>query len=406
MLNPRRGAAQVSLMWVIALCVISLVTVFFAYTSQQTSAELQASLDKARGDLAQEQRQRGDVNEEFRALSRVTGWDASGNTDIASVQGQIGELAGVFPSVEGDTASLEGTMAGLIGDYNGLKSANQSLDREVGQLRQDLSARQTASTQSLGEKDGTITQLRRDLEDTRNSFNTQIVDLERQRDALRDQYRDLDARLAEARANADSEQRNLVAEAHVLKQRNDILSERLDSVARRAEQADGSVLTVSDRLGKAWIDKGRLDRVRQGMQFEIRNASTGSVKGRAQVTRVEEHRSEVRILSVNDRFDPIIPNDLVLNAIYDPTREPVAVLLGDGYGSYSAGDMASLLGEIGIQVHAEVSNETDYLILGTPFFDPDTGDLLPWSSQPSYKASEALSVQVVPRRDWMAWLGI
>ena len=46
--DPRRGAAQVSLMWVIALCVISLVTVFFAYTSQQTSAELQASLDTAR----------------------------------------------------------------------------------------------------------------------------------------------------------------------------------------------------------------------------------------------------------------------------------------------------------------------------------------------------------------------
>ena len=208
MFNPRRGAAQVSLMWVIALCVISLVTVFFAYTSQQTSAELQASLEKAQGDLAQEQRQRGEVNEEFRALSRVTGWDAAGNTDIASVQGQIGELAGVFPSVEGDTVSLEGTMAGLIGDYSGLKSANQSLDREVSQLRQDLSARQTASTQSLGEKDGTITQLRRDLEATRNSFNTQIVDLERQRDALRDQYRDLDSRLAEARANADSEQRN------------------------------------------------------------------------------------------------------------------------------------------------------------------------------------------------------
>jgi hypothetical protein len=404
--DPRRGAAQVSLMWVIALCVISLVTVFFAYTSQQTSAELQASLDTARADLVVEQTQRGDINEAFRNLSRATGWDASGSTELTALQGQIGELAGVFPSVDPDTVSLEGTMAGLIGDYNGLKSANQNVDREVNQLRQDLSARQLASTQSIGEKDGTITQLRRDLEDTRNSFNTQIVDLERQRDALRDQYRDLDSRLAELRATADTEQRNLTTEAGVLKQRNDILSERLDAVARRTEQPDGSILTVSERLGKGWIDLGRLDRVRLGMQFEIRNASTGSVKGRAEVSRVEENRSEIRILTVADRFDPITPNDLVLNAIFDPTREPVAVLLGDGYGSYSAGDMKALLGEIGILVHAEVSNETDYLILGTPFFDPDTGDLLPWSSQASYKASEALSVQVVPRRDWMSWLGI
>ena len=404
--DPRRGAAQVSLMWVIALCVISLVTVFFAYTSQQTSAELQASLDTARADLVVEQTQRGDINEAFRNLSRATGWDASGSTELTALQGQIGELAGVFPSVDPDTVSLEGTMAGLIGDYNGLQSANQNLDREVNQLRQDLSARQIASTQSIGEKDGTITQLRRDLEDTRNSFNTQIVDLERQRDALRDQYRDLDSRLAELRATADTEQRNLTAEARVLKQRNDILSERLDAVARRTEQPDGSILTVSERLGKGWIDLGRLDRVRLGMQFEIRNASTGSVKGRAEVSRIEENRSEIRILTVADRFDPIIPNDLVLNAIFDPTREPVAVLLGDGYGSYSEGDMKALLGEIGILVHAEVSNETDYLILGTPFFDPDTGDLLPWSSKAAYKAAEALSVQVVPRRDWMGWLGI
>lgn len=111
-------------------------------------------------------------------------------------------------------------------------------------------------------------------------------------------------------------------------------------------------------------------------------------------------------MNVADRFNPIGSGDKVRNAVFDRNRTPVAVLLGQGFGRYSAADMKAKLAEVGIAVVEEVGVETDYLLLGTPFFDEETGEMLPWSGQDSYKVAQGMSVEIVPRRDWLAWLGL
>ena len=135
------------------------------------------------------------------------------------------------------------------------------------------------------------------------------------------------------------------------------------------------------------------------------NASTGAVKGRIKVVNVEENRAEAEILAQTDKYDPIRTDDVILNAVYDPNRTPVAVLLGNGFGRYSANDMKSMLQEVGVEVREEVSNETDYLLIGTPFFDEETGDVLPWETRDEYKAAQSFSVEIIPLRDWTQWLG-
>jgi hypothetical protein len=107
-----------------------------------------------------------------------------------------------------------------------------------------------------------------------------------------------------------------------------------------------------------------------------------------------------------DRFDPIASDDLILNAVYDPARTPVAALLGNGFSQFSEGDMKVKLGEVGIATVIEVTNEVDILILGTPFFDEDTGEMIPWADHEAYKLAQSLSVKVVPFRDAMVWLGL
>ena len=104
-------------------------------------------------------------------------------------------------------------------------------------------------------------------------------------------------------------------------------------------------------------------------------------------------------------LDPIRTDDVILNPVYDPERQPVAVLLGNGFGRYNANDMKSMLAEVGVQVREEISNESDMLLLGTPFFDDETGEVVPWESQDAYKAAASYSVQVIPLRDWTQWLG-
>ena len=68
--------------------------------------------------------------------------------------------------------------------------------------------------------------------------------------------------------------------------------------------------------------------------------------------------------------------------------------------------MAAMLAEVGIRVNEDVTNEADLLILGTPFFDEDTGEVIPWNHHDSYKAAQSLSLEVVHRRDWTGWLGL
>jgi len=61
---------------------------------------------------------------------------------------------------------------------------------------------------------------------------------------------------------------------------------------------------------------------------------------------------------------------------------------------------------VGIRVVREITPEVDYLLIGTPFFDTETGEMVPWSSDEVYKAAQAASVQIVPFRDAMDWLGL
>jgi len=191
-----------------------------------------------------------------------------------------------------------------------------------------------------------------------------------------------------------------------MKQRNDILSSRLNKVQRRSDAADGAVLTANARINKAWIDLGRTNRVAPGLQFEVLDQVTGALKGRLEVASVEDARAECLVLNVADKYNPIASGDPIRNAVFDPNRQPTAVLLGNGFGAYSADEMKIKLAQVGISVSDEVTVETDYLLLGTPFFDEETGDIVAWEQQDAHRAARGLSVEIVPRRDWLSWLGL
>jgi hypothetical protein len=238
----------------------------------------------------------------------------------------------------------------------------------------------------------------------RNSKDNQISDLERQRDGLRDQMRDLQSEITDLRDLNDQQARDSRKSLDHLGQRNDILSSRLNDVARRSETNDGSVLAVGPE--NAWIDLGFNQRLAAGMEFEVRNANTNRVKGRVRVVAVEANKSRATILSTADKYDPIRANDVLVNAVFDPNRKLIVSLLGDGFGLYNKNDMRSKLEAIDIEVREAVSVETDFLLLGTAFFDEDTGEVMPWGSYSSHKAATSMSVEIVPQRDWGQWLGL
>ncbi|MBT3340106.1 MAG: hypothetical protein HOM34_07160 [Planctomycetes bacterium] len=406
MSRSNRGAAQVSLMWVIALAVISLVAFLFAFMSQQKLVDVQVVNDALRAETAEAKALFEVESDKGLKISKSVGYQgADGSmTSVDTVKAATTELQAVF-ALEGNLRDLSAAVPGVIGKYNALTRERDAFKTEVAQLRNDLDARQASFQTALSDKDGQLRDARREGEDALASLNNQLLNLERERDGLREQYQDLDRSAANERsAHADA----IVAKDRdyaVMKQRNDIVNNRLNQLVGRQEVSDGSILVAEASLSKAWIDKGRMARVRPGLEFEVRNPLSGAVKGRIRVLSVEEVRAEVAILATTDKYDPIRSNDAIFNPIYDAGRSPIAVLLGDGFGRYSKGDLTAMLGEIGVEVRDDLTVESDYLLLGTPFFDEDSGDMLSWEAHDSYKTAKALSVKVVASRDWMIWLG-
>ncbi len=406
MTGPNRGAAQVSVMWVIALCVILVFVAIFAYTSQQSAAQWQGSYNDAKLETENAVQSEDAKNEAYVALSKSVGFieSAEGTSSVNSLTAEVGAAASVFGAA--DANSVQTLLPAATAAYQKLLVEKRDLESTVAQLRGDLDARNAAHRTSLSEKDTRISELSSELQDTTNSLNQRNFELESQRDSLRQQVADQDSQISQMRTQIDDVNRAHAADKEIQQQRAAILAERLNKVERRAETSDGSVLTASASLQKAWIDLGRMDRIVPGMEFAVHHPDSKALKGRIKVVNVEEKRAECTILATANRFDPIGQDDEIRNAVYDPSREPVAVLFGNGYGRLSSTDMKNKLAEVGILVTDKVSNEVDYLILGTPFFDEDTGEVIEWSSQDVYRQAEENALTIVPLRDAMAWLGL
>lgn len=406
MSQSNRGAAQVSLMWVIALAVIALVSGLFAFLQSSEATKLQEQLTAAQTSLSTEQQTVTTQRTERRDLSNVVGFKGDGEfTNEAAVVAAKDEMIRVFEIDPQNVRVYSDVQGPSIQRLQQVTRERDDALAESARLRNDLTAKEDAVRSALAENSKALADAHREKDELQSSLNTQIVSIERERDAGRDELRTLNSQISTLRTLSDQQQRDLRNEIARFQQRNSVLSDRLNSVERRAATSDGAVLSSAPDLGMVWIDRGFSDRVTTGMEFEVRNANTNAVKGRVKIKRTEASRSEAVVLQQLDKYDPIRTDDLLFNAIYDPNRTPVAVLLGNGFGRYDSADLSALLSQAGVEVREEISSETDYILLGTPFFDEETGDMMPWEGQDAYKSAMALSVEVIPLRDWTQWLG-
>ena len=406
MYQSNRGAAQVSLMWIIAFAVIMFLSLGFGFiqNDQLTLMTQKAEVsDAAAEDL---KAQLAELRLTRAADYQHLGFgDAEGkNVSVEAIDRQVAEYVTSFGLDESNVTKIEDVAAPVIAKYDSAVATNKSKQVEIDGLRNSIREKDAAARTVQRERDMTIKNLRTEKEDMRNSKDNQISDLESQRDGLRDQMRDLQGEITDLRDLNDQQARDSRKSLAHLTQRNDILSGRLNTVERRADANDGSILAVGPE--NAWIDLGYNQRLASGMEFEVRNANTNRVKGRVRVVAVEANKSRATILTTADKYDPIRANDVLVNAVFDPSRKLIVSLLGDGFGLYNKNDMRSKLAAIGIEVREDVSVETDFLLLGTAFFDEDTGEVMPWSTYTAHKAATSKSVAIIPQRDWGQWLGL
>jgi hypothetical protein len=231
-----------------------------------------------------------------------------------------------------------------------------------------------------------------EVEAARATARKEKSELEEQLEKERKEKGDLNAKLLEDAKAYDAEKQRLLAEkkqvADEMAQKEEerlIAEARLESKIRELESrivqmeekkkrsladtdADGEIVHADQRLGLAWVNIGRNQRVRRGTVFDVFQYVKGGVKkhkGKVEIRALDDDRAQVAILSQSDISDPVVKGDFIASPFYDGRKSMVFVFVGEKLSTrsrYSMDELIRRIEETGGRVDKQITIDTDFAI--------------------------------------------
>lgn len=407
--TDRRGAAKVSVVWmIVALVAFLIAAVMFFLTSQEHThqSERAAALDTKRKEL---ETRNEELIRDYQKLSEVVGYydetAAGAKTDVATAQDGLKALSAAFPDIDPSVKTFQRAAPIVMQAYSAakarikdLETANAGLQAETETLSKSIREQGESSSKELAS-------LRSQLADAQQAQSDMRTDLERQLAEARDQYKDRDAKWRTSQSELEANSRKYAQEALAMRTRMDEQGRKLNPFIKEPEAADGRILGVSKDLGMGWINLGARNRLAIGTRFSVVSGAHTSkqVKAMAEVTRVEGDMAEVRFYDQRDPYDSPIAGDVIFNPLFDPSGERHALLVGSFNGAFNDKAVRLLLGDMGIQVQKTLDKSTDFLIVGSDKYTDENGQVLADAQSPTdlpvYKDAVAQGVQVIQLKD-------
>ncbi len=406
-----RGAARVSLVWLIAAVVVIIACLFMVFVAYDDKAKSDEALQDALAAAQDADERQAVATEGWTDLSEAIGWyDAAAATPRTNVDA----LKTSFDSIRATIPDLGDDIKDLATALPVVETAYKARGREIQQLKDDLArieSEKKALEQSLREassqKDTQIADLNRQIQDEAENATQKQTELEDRVENLRQQNSELDSQTRTLRAELEDVARMQADEKQLWAARFNEMKASLE-IPNEPETADGSVLQVAADSSTGYIDLGRKHRLAPGMRFRVTDGERrGRTKGWALVTDVDVDMARVEFSELADRFEPIVQGDELCNPVYDPRAERDAVLVGRFSGKYNERELTALLAGIGIRVQQKLDLATDYLIVGAELYVDEEGE--PYeepvspSELPVYKDAEANGVQIVALKDLQAY---
>jgi hypothetical protein len=357
-------------------------------------------------------REQADQQAEMRRnITTAVGWydreSADPRTDPAAVASALEDLRATFSDLGEADKDFETAVPKVVAAFNQRGRKIAELESRVQTLESQLQVANSTVAQVTSEKDKLIAELRQQSADEQQNAASRESDLQARLDAATAQVSERDLELRQARAEGQRVERAGEQEASRLKTRiNELTEVTKFSRAPFSDAPDAKVVAVSGALNLGWIDIGANQRVTRGIRFRVESSSPTNrrQKAWAQVTKVEASRAEVAFTELADSFDPVVPGDVLVNPLFDPTGGRNAILVGRFSGAYNEQDLKILLERMGIHVQPRLDLTTHFMIVGSELWnDPETNEPLEEAVQPSelpvYKDAEALGVQIIPLQD-------
>ena len=165
-------------------------------------------------------------------------------------------------------------------------------------------------------------------------------------------------------------------------------------------EPDGQILRVASASQVGWINIGRINHLRPGLEFRVFQTVKGGkrqYKGRIEVQQVDENISRVRVVSTDDELNPITEGDYVTSPFYDPKVVPIFVFAGKGLESRDVTEeiLRAKIKGYGAEIRDDVDLKTSFLIA-----------LKDYEKTPLYKTARELGVAVVREREILEYMGL
>ncbi|MFT5052321.1 MAG: hypothetical protein ACI8QZ_003754 [Chlamydiales bacterium] len=406
--RSQRGAARISAVWMIGVIVLFFVAMAFGYISQQDLTNAEARLAGAVASEA-DSVARADV-EAKRSLdiTKVLGFapkdEIGARANLTAAAEGFGALKATFSDIDDSVTTFAETVPLVVAQYAAKGREIETLNSQISTLRSERDAARSSLNDVTAAKDGEIRDLQSQLTDATNAARDMQTELEERVASVTADRNDRDNQLRSARGELQDSQRDLYEEQQAATSRFKQLSKLL-AFTKEPSKPDGVILAASNDLGLAWINLGRVNRLKRGMRFDVVSgqANSDTHKGVIEVTQVDDTRAEVRMIDVTDPFDPIVTDDQIVNPLYDPTGVRNAVLIGRFSARYNEKELRLLLDEIGVAVQKRIDNDSAYLIVGEALYQDENGEAYEEPVQPSelpeYKQAQAKGVQIVSIRE-------
>jgi ribosomal protein S20 len=291
------------------------------------------------------------------------------------------ELSALFGLTKGAFDKFEERIANMA-------SQKTVVDNETAELKSQIAKLTTDQRRAVDGLNSTLRQQNDDFTASINEKTSLLTAANTQFNQVREEKSDMAADHARVVADFRRQIENLNA-------RIDAASDKVKLI-NPGQSPDGMVLDASQATGLAWINLGRLDMLPVGTTFEVVKPGSGEIKAYATVRRLEPTRAEVRITGLRDRYDPVMPGDMVRNDLYSPDMRHNIYLMGRFGLPYSKPLVTTLLENLGNKVVDTLGPGVDLIILGADSISEDGSGFVPITEDPDYELAKFLRIEMAP----------
>lgn len=306
------------------------------------------------------------------------------------------------------------------------------LSNQLSDVEQERDTKLKAKQAQVDEAKKNLATTKKDLDDARIQYETDLKTLQTKIDKIQAENKIINDEKVAIKNTLTNRINNLGEEINGLTREKVTLKKKVDNYEREVfDNPDGRILSVAPEIKMVVVNLGSADGLRANRTFAVYGKQTTNFekdehKAKIEITRiVGPHKAEGRI-TMEDPLDPIIPNDHILTAVWDPGFATEIALSGrfdlDNDGN---SDLARLIADIernGGKVVAyadengdlvgEINSSTRYFVQGetpepTDFRnDEEAYENIIGSMRDLEKAATKFSVQTIDTKKLLDWMGV